>query len=91
MFNLPDHVYDFLSKFQRWLPTIGVLYLGLCHIWGLGFGDEVNQTIAVIATFLASYLEICTGQYLKSQSADERPTDEVNEDIVSHEDVDGVG
>lgn len=66
MFNLSDATYDFLNKFQRWLPTIGVLYLGLCHIWGLPFGDEVNQTIAVLATFLASYLEICTGQYQKS-------------------------
>ena len=47
------------------MPTLGVLYIGLCHIWNLPLGDEVNQTIAVLATFLASYLEICTGQYEK--------------------------
>lgn len=88
MFNLPDRVYDFLSKFQRWLPTLGVLYLGLCEIWGLGFGDEVNKTIAVIATFLASYLEICTGQYLKGVNA----SIDIADEIVSEEEVDeGVG
>lgn len=88
MFNLPDNVYDFLSKFQRWLPTIGVLYLGLCHIWGLPFGDEVNQTIAVLATFLASYLEICTGTYLKQQKFEGNILDE----LISEEESDeGVG
>ena len=91
MFNLDDKTYDFLSKFQRWLPTIGVLYLALCEIWGFPLGSEVNKTIAVLATFLASYLEIATVQYQKAMQSEVERNDPVNEDIVSHEDVDGVG
>ena len=63
---LKNSTYDFLSKLQRWLPALGVCYLGLCKIWGFPFGDEVNQTIVLIATLLGTTLEIATAQYLKS-------------------------
>ena len=63
---MSNKVYDILSKFQRWMPALGVCYLGLCKIWGFPFGDEVNQTIVLIATLLGTTLEIATAQYLKS-------------------------
>lgn len=63
---MSNKVYDVLSKVQRWLPALGVFYLGLCKIWGFPFGDEVNQTIVLIATLLGTTLEIATAQYLKS-------------------------
>lgn len=62
---MSNKVYDILSKVQRWLPALGVFYLGLCKIWGFQFGDEVNQTIVLIATLLGTTLEIATAQYLK--------------------------
>jgi len=63
---LKNSTYDFLSKVQRWMPALGVCYLGLCKIWGFPFGDEVNQTIVLIATLLGTTLEIATAQYLKA-------------------------
>ena len=62
---MSNKVYDILSKVQRWMPALGVCYLGLCKIWGFPFGDEVNQTIVLMATLLGTTLEIATAQYLK--------------------------
>jgi len=63
---MSNKMYDILSKLQRWMPALGVCYLGLCKIWGFPFGDEVNQTIVLIATLLGTTLEIATAQYLKA-------------------------
>ena len=63
--KMNDEVYDVLSKFQRWLPLVGTLYLGLTKIWGLPYGNEINQTIILIATFLAGTLEVSTYFYHK--------------------------
>ena len=63
---MSNKVYDWLNKLQRWLPALGVCYLGLCKIWGFPYGDEVNQTIVLIATLLGTTLEIATAQYLKA-------------------------
>lgn len=63
---MSNKMYDILSKIQRFMPALGVCYLGLCKIWGFPFGDEVNQTIVLIATLLGTTLEIATAQYLKS-------------------------
>lgn len=65
---MSDKLYDFLNKFQRWLPAVAVLYLALCKIWNLPFGDEVNQTILAIAAFLATTLEIAGHNYEKSKA-----------------------
>ena len=93
MFNLPDKVYDFLSKFQRWLPALGVAYLGLSEVWGLPFADHISKTIAVAVTLLASYLEICTVDYEKKQHNTGEDIGEYipNEDIVEHEVDEGNG
>lgn len=63
-------VYDILNKIQRWLPSIGILYLALCQIWNLPYGIKVNETIVAVATFLAATLEISTGEYHKQNVVD---------------------
>jgi len=63
---MSNKVYDILSKLQRFMPALGVCYLGLCKIWGFPYGNEVNQTIVLLATLLGTLLEISTAQYLKA-------------------------
>lgn len=60
---MSDKLYDILVKVQRWLPAVGVFYLGLCKVWGLPLGNEVNQTLALVATLLATTLEIAIASY----------------------------
>lgn len=93
MFNIPDKVYDFLSKFQRWLPAIGASYIALSDIWGLPLGDAINKTITVICTLLASYLEISSVAYEKRQNSFGVDIGEYvfNEDVVEHEVDEGEG
>lgn len=68
---LTNNLYDILSKIQRFLPALGIFYLALAQIWGLPFGDEVNMTIAALATLLGTALEISTGIYLKNKEKEE--------------------
>ena len=64
MFPMSNKTYDFLSKFQRWLPALAVFYMAVCSIWGFdGHGQEVRDTILALATLLAATLEISTGKY----------------------------
>lgn len=69
---MSDKLYDLLNKIQRWLPSVGVFYLALCKIWNLPLGDEINQTIVAIATFLAMTLEVSTTSYHKKQEEAEK-------------------
>jgi len=62
---MANTTYDILNKIQRWLPALGVLYLGLCKVWGFPFGSEVNDTIVLLAAFLATTLEIASGKFYK--------------------------
>lgn len=62
---MSNRVYDILTKVQRWLPALGAFYLGLCKVWDLPLGSQVNETIVLIATLLAATLEISTAQYHK--------------------------
>ena len=66
--KLDNKLYDILNKIQRWLPAIGVLYLALCKIWNLPYGQAINNTIVAVAAFLATTLEISTGIYHKDVS-----------------------
>ena len=68
--KLENKLYDILNKIQRWLPAVGVLYLALCTIWNLPYGQQINNTIIAIATFLAATLEISTGVYHKDVSTE---------------------
>ena len=63
--KMSNKVYDILNKIQRWLPAVGILYLALCQIWNLPYGQAINNTIIAVAAFLATTLEISTGLYHK--------------------------
>ena len=89
--RLSDKTYDILKTIQRWLPLVSTLYVALAAIWGLPLADEISKTLMAIAAFLAGILEIATANYNKSLNSEMERGDEVNLDIVSHEDVDGVG
>lgn len=65
---LSNNAYDIINKLQRWLCAAGVLYLAISSIWGLPYGDQINQTIVAIATFLATFLEIMTSKWNKENS-----------------------
>lgn len=58
-----SNVYDIINKIQRFLPAVGAFYLTLVAIWGFPYGDEINKTIAAVATLLAVILEISTGKW----------------------------
>ena len=62
---MSNGTYDILNKIQRWLPAVGILYLGLCEVWHFPFGSEVNKTIALVATFLAATLEAFSNKFYK--------------------------
>lgn len=64
---MSNRVYDVLSKVQRWLPALGVFYLTLAQIWGLPFGEQVNETIVAVAVLLATTLEISSVAYHKKK------------------------
>ena len=65
---MSNRTYDILNKIQRWMYALGAFYIGLCAVWGLPLGDEVNKTIALVATLLAATLEISTAEYRKNQN-----------------------
>lgn len=68
MFKMSDKVYNRLSKVQRWLPALGTFALGICTVWKIPLGDEINQTIVLVATLMAATLEIATAEYRKKNS-----------------------
>lgn len=68
---MTNNLYDILSKIQRFLPALGVFYLAIAQIWSLPYGDQINMTIAALATLLGTILEISTGIYLKNKEKEE--------------------
>lgn len=68
MFRMSNELYDVLNKIQRWLPALGLFYIGIAKIWGLPFGNEINQTIVLAATLLGTTLEIANGTYHKDRA-----------------------
>jgi len=67
--EMSNNLYDILSKIQRFLPALGVFYLAIAQIWNLPYGDQINMTIAALATLLGTVLEISTGIYLKNKES----------------------
>lgn len=55
---MTDKCYDLLCIIQRWISALGVLYLAVAKIWGLPFGNEINQSVVAVCTFLATIIEI---------------------------------
>lgn len=62
-----NKAYDVLSKVQRWLPSLGLFYVAISKIWGLPWGNEVNETIVALATLLAATLEVSSSRYYRTE------------------------
>jgi hypothetical protein len=60
---MSNRLYDILNKIQRWLPALGAFYIAIASIWVLPLADEINKTIAAIATLLAATLEIFSARF----------------------------
>ena len=73
---MSNRVYDILSKIQRWLPALGIFYLAICKIWGVSYGNEINDTIVALATLLAATLEISSGRYYKAEGTAQTKEDD---------------
>lgn len=65
---MSNKLYDILNKIQRWLPALAAFYIGLSAIWPLPYGNEINKTIALVATFLAATLEVFSAQWNKDHA-----------------------
>ena len=63
-----NKAYDIISKIQRWLPSLGLFYLAVSKIWGLPWGNEINDTIVALATLLAATLEVSSSRYYKLEA-----------------------
>lgn len=72
---MSNRLYDILSKIQRWLPALGIFYLAICKIWGVSYGNEINDTIVALATLLAATLEISSGRYYKAEREEHKEAD----------------
>ena len=64
--KLPDKVYDVL----KWVAMIALNAVGLCYrtlaaIWGLPFGEAIQQTCAALAVLIGALLGISSAQYYK--------------------------
>lgn len=80
---MSNKLYDILNKIQRWLPALGAFYIAIASIWLLPLADEINKTIAAIATLLAATLEIFSARFyaeneLIINSKNENITDKAN-------------
>lgn len=64
--KLPDKVYNILKYVCLIaLPACAWLYSQLSTVWNLPYGQQVSQTISMIATFLGVLIGVSTYQYNK--------------------------
>ena len=63
---MKNKTYDIINKLQRWIPALGAFYLTISAIWGLPFGDQINQTVVAISVLLAAFLEVENAQWKKN-------------------------
>lgn len=87
---LSNNAYDIINKLQRWLCAIGVLYLAISSIWGLPYGDQINQTVVAVATFLATFLEIMTSKWNKENSISITNFKELAEELGEEHDDESI-
>lgn len=83
---LSNKAYDIINKLQRWLCAVGVLYLAISAIWGLPFGDQINQTIVAVSAFLATFLEIATSKWNKENSISITSFKDIEEELGEESD-----
>lgn len=74
---MSNKLYDVLNKIQRWLPSLAAFVLAICSIWGLPFGEQIDNTIIAAAALLAAALEVSTYKYLKDKEAESNGKDSI--------------
>ena len=73
-FQLSNGAYDKLKKgVTLLLPALGAAYFGLSQIWGLPHGEEVVGTLAIIATFGGTVMELSTQSFHKEYELIQEP------------------
>lgn len=77
---MSDKLYDILNKIQRWLPALAAFYLGLSAVWPLPYGNEINKTIALVATLLAATLEIFSAKWNKDHEITVKSLNEIGDE-----------
>lgn len=77
-----NKLYDILNKIQRWLPALAAFYLGLTLVWPLPYGDEINKTIALLATLLAATLEIFSSKWNRDHTITITPSEPYNQTMI---------
>jgi GH25 family lysozyme M1 (1,4-beta-N-acetylmuramidase) len=69
---MSNRVYDVLKVIVAIvLPLLSTLYIGLAHIWGFGFGEQVDKTIQLIIAAINALL----GMAIVKSSSDYHKTD----------------
>ena len=92
--KMSDKTYDTLKWIQKILVLLAAFYVSFAETWGLPFGTQMQKTFLDLATILLGILEIASARYNKEQNEESdgiEREDPLNIDIVSHEDIDGVG
>ncbi len=73
-FRLSNSAYDKLKKsVTLLLPALGAAYFGLSKIWGWPHGEEVVGTLAIIATFGGTVMELSTQNFNKEYELIQEP------------------
>lgn len=68
---LPDKVYEVL----KWvalivIPALGEAYLRLADVWGLPYGQAINETALILTFFIGALIGVSTVQYNRGVNAD---------------------
>ena len=90
--KLSNKAYDIL----KWvciilLPALGTLYGILADAWGLPYSEPILKTLDGAGLFIGTLIGVSTYRYNRLGDSDVERDDAPNADIVSHEDIDGVG
>ena len=75
-----NKLYDVITVVQRWLVALGVAYLGLAAIWGWPFPDEINNSIVIVSTLLATIIEIEKSYWNKNNTIEIKTDKDKGED-----------
>jgi hypothetical protein len=91
--KLSNKTYDVLNGIQVICVILAAFWDDIAEAWGLPYQLAIQKTLLAVAAALLAYLKASSMQYYKAQNEDtaEVRPDELNADIVSHEDIDGVG
>lgn len=91
--KLSNKAYDTLKAIFEILVLLATFWVDIASAWNLPYVEPIQKTLMAASAVILGILKISTAKYNKDLYADskEERDDELNPDIVSHEDKDGVG